>query len=187
VTVVKLGGSLLDDGHPRALLDALVLLARARPIVVVPGGGPFADAVRHAADRHDPGASAAHWMAILAMDQHAQLLAGLAPEARLVAEAAALAAVTTPRRLAILAPYAWLRAEDPLPHSWDVTSDSIAAWIAGRLGARRLVLVKAGAAPEARPRAQIVDAYFGRALPAGLDCRIVSGRHPEQLEAAIAG
>jgi type VI secretion system protein ImpG len=44
--------------------------------------------------------------------------------------------------LPIVAPYHWLRAVDPLPHSWDVTSDSIAAWVAGAVGAQRLLLVK---------------------------------------------
>ena len=45
-------------------------------------------------------------------------------------------------RVPVIAPYRWLREADPLPHSWDVTSDSIAAWLASALGAARLVLVK---------------------------------------------
>ena len=31
-----------------------------------------------------------------------------------------------------------------LPETWDLTSDSLAAWLAGALGARSLVLVKHG-------------------------------------------
>ncbi|MGH7649286.1 MAG: hypothetical protein ACREND_14305, partial [Gemmatimonadaceae bacterium] len=62
-------------------------------------------------------------------------------------------------------PYRWLRARDPLPHSWDVTSDSIAAWVAGELHARRLVLVK----PAVAEQAALVDAYFQRALPNGVE------------------
>ena len=31
---------------------------------------------------------------------------------------------------------------DALPASWEVTSDSIAAWVAAQIGAERLVLVK---------------------------------------------
>ena len=64
------------------------------------------------------------------------------------------------RRLPVLAPSRWLRDADPLPHSWDVTSDSIAAWVAGEVGARRLVLVKPPGAGD-----QAVDPYFHRALP----------------------
>ena len=59
-----------------------------------------------------------------------------------------------------LVPSRWLSSVDPLPHTWDVTSDSIAAWVAGAVGATRLVLVKPpGAGAEA------VDAYFHRGLP----------------------
>jgi aspartokinase-like uncharacterized kinase len=61
------------------------------------------------------------------------------------------------RRIPVLAPYAWLRRADPLPHSWEVTSDSIAAWIARAIGASRLVLVKP---PGAESRPDIVDGYF---------------------------
>ena len=42
----------------------------------------------------------------------------------------------------MLLPAALLAEHDPLPESWDVTSDSIAAWVAGAAGASRLVLLK---------------------------------------------
>jgi hypothetical protein len=70
----------------------------------------------------------------------------------------------------VLAPYRWLRDADPLPHSWDVTSDSIAAWVAGALGARRLVLVK----PPGASGDGAVDAYFARVLPAHIAAEIIS-------------
>jgi hypothetical protein len=119
-------------------METLAATARRHWIVVVPGGGSFADAVRLADQRFRLGDSAAHWMAILAMDQYGHLLAHLAPRARLVRSRRDLA----PGRLNVLAPSAWLRRADPLPHSWDVTSDSIAAWFARTLRVRRLMLVK---------------------------------------------
>src|SRR5262249_9692913 len=75
--------------------------------------------------------------------------------------------------------------------------DSIAAWVAGALGARRLVLLKSvGGAPGAgkavRARATpaqlggIVDEHFARALPPGLSCWIVGGARPERGAAAPA-
>ncbi|MFA5237120.1 MAG: uridylate kinase, partial [Methanoregula sp.] len=48
--------------------------------------------------------------------------------------------IARPRVTCVLLPYCALRRYDPLPHSWDVTSDTISAWIAGRLGADLLVL-----------------------------------------------
>jgi len=192
--VVKLGGSLLADGSLTLLLHTLGELASAHRVVVVPGGGPFADAVRRACSVHDPGSSAAHWMAILGMDQHAQLLAGLLPAARLATGPDEISAALADGQLAVLAPFGWLRAADPLPHGWHVTSDSIAAWVAARLPARRLVLLKSleGArGPEgdllteidagAAVAAGIVDQYFEQALAPHADCWILGGRHPERL------
>jgi aspartokinase-like uncharacterized kinase len=192
--VVKVGGSLLGDARLRALVGVLGELSRTRSLVVVPGGGPFADSVRCASAVLDPGPSAAHWMAILAMDQHAHLLAGLLPASRLVESPGGIAEAVAAGALPILAPSAWLRAADPLPHGWHVTSDSIAAWVAGRVSAERLVLLKAldGVPnPEGGILTQvelgspglrkIVDGYFTRAKPPGLETWILSGHHPERL------
>jgi aspartokinase-like uncharacterized kinase len=80
----------------------------------------------------------------------------------------------------VLAPHAWLRQRDPLPHTWSVTSDSVAAWVAGEVGASRLVLVKApGAAVD------LVDAYFERALPPTVHHTIVSAGDTVALTAAL--
>lgn len=168
-TVVKVGGALLAAPGPlesvvRALESAI---ARGDGIAVVPGGGPFADAVRHVDVALGIGPDAAHWMAVLAMDQHALLIASRTPHARVVEHPAEITGALVHGRLPVLAPYRWLRARDPLPHTWDVTSDSIAAWTAGELRARRLVLVK----PVAAEPATLVDAYFERALPN--DLRVV--------------
>jgi aspartokinase-like uncharacterized kinase len=166
--VVKVGGGLLRAGdslHPGALdatTAALADAARRWRLVVVPGGGPFADAVRAADAALSLDAGTAHWIAVLAMDQMAHLLAARIAGAVLVHDASTVRAALDAGRLPVLAPHRWLRAADPLPHSWAVTSDSIAAWLAGALGARRLVLVK----PVAGELAGLVDEYFPRALPA---------------------
>jgi aspartokinase-like uncharacterized kinase len=115
------------------------------------------------------GDDAAHWMAVLAMDQYAHLLAARIRGARIVEHGEDGGGVP------ILAPYRWLREMDPLPHSWDVTSDSIAAWTARAVGARRLILVK----PASAPLAELTDGYFARALPAGVS---VSVRTPGDLD-----
>ena len=193
--IVKVGGSLLDGRTLPPLLTALDELAATHRLVLVPGGGTFADAVREACSLHDPGTSAAHWMAILAMDQHAHLLASLLSKARLATGPAEIDRALAEERLAVLAPFRWLEAADPLPHGWHVTSDSIAAWVAARLCAPRLLLLKAvpglpGANGEVVPSARlpapglkgIVDEYFEKAIEPGLRCWAVSGHHPRQLE-----
>jgi 5-(aminomethyl)-3-furanmethanol phosphate kinase len=167
--VVKLGGGLL--GAPGALgrvCAAVAAIGRREPLVVVPGGGPLADAVRALDRAVGLSPDAAHWMAILAMDQYAHLLAERIPGGRLVEEAGAIAAVLSAGEIAVLAPSRWLRAADILPHSWDATSDSVAAFVAGALDAVRLDLVKPAEVTEAG-----VDACFATVVPAGLEVRIL--------------
>ena len=181
-TVIKIGGGLLGTaGAFELVIEALTAFARGRRLAIVPGGGPFADAVRQMFRRFKIGEDAAHWMAVLGMDQYAYALAARLPNAVLVESADAITAAIKARRLPVIAPYRWLRGADPLPHSWDVTSDSIAAWIAGTLGARRIVLIK----PADRERKKLVDAYFVHALRGGVEHLIVTADDLGQLEMAL--
>jgi len=167
-TVIKVGGALIEDPASFAcLVDALQALStrhRDGPLLlVVPGGGPFADTVREVDWQLAAGDDAAHWMAILGMDQHAHLLVARTPVAVLVESADEARVAHEAHRLPVLAPYRWLRARDPLPHSWSVTSDSIAAWIAIELGASELLLVKATTGPADA----VTDPYFHTVLETG--------------------
>lgn len=163
--VVKLGGALAaDPAILDAALAAVAAAGRQMPLCVVPGGGPFANAVRAVATRHPLSDSAAHWMAILGMDQYAHFVAERIEGAVLVDEIGAILEAGRDGRIAVLAPYRWCRAADLLPHTWAVTSDSIAATLAGTIGARRLVLLK----PVDGPVDALVDAHFGQAVPADL-------------------
>jgi 5-(aminomethyl)-3-furanmethanol phosphate kinase len=165
ILVIKLGGSLAAiPGALDSACAAVSDLARRHRVVVVPGGGPFADAVREFDRREGLGDDAAHWMAILAMDQYAHVLAQRIDRAVLVEEPGGIGAAVGAGRPAVLAPYRWMRSADVLPHSWDATSDSVAAFIAGALDAARLVLVKPG---DGRPE-EMVDGCFLRVLPADL-------------------
>jgi len=181
-TVLKIGGGLLGKaGAFELTIEAVTAFRPGRRLVVVPGGGPFADAVREMFKRAKIGEDAAHWMAVLGMDQYAHALAARIPDAVLVDGAGGVAAALQSGRLPVLAPYRWLRAADPLPHSWDVTSDSIAAWLAGALGARRVVLVK----PADAEHKKLVDSHFLRTLPSGVEHLIVTADDLGQLDVAL--
>jgi dihydroneopterin aldolase len=145
VIVVKLGGSIAKGGGLPAWLTALES-GRGR-VVIVPGGGAFADAVREAQRRHGFGDLAAHRMALLAMEQYAIMLADSARWLVPCSSAEHIAAALHDGNAGIWLPSAMALADPRIPQSWSVTGDSLAAWLARRLAASALVLVKSVAAP----------------------------------------
>jgi dihydroneopterin aldolase len=139
--IVKLGGSFAGDSR---LADWGAMLAAAPcPVLIVPGGGPFADAVREAQGPMGYSDRAAHRMAILAMAQYGEALADRfhLPVVATEPEINAL------RGAAVWSPLASALDDPHLPASWDLTSDSIAAWLAARLRASGLLLVKQALPP----------------------------------------
>ena len=142
IIVVKLGGSLAGSRH---LVDWVGALANCGGrSVVVPGGGPFADAVRQAQAKIGFSDAAAHHLALLAMEQFGWALANLNPNFRVADSAVAIGSALRAGNVPIWSPVKMvLDCREVFP-SWDVTSDSLAAWLAGEIGARQLVLVKHG-------------------------------------------
>lgn len=176
--ILKLGGSLA--GAP--VLDRwLALLDRhgGGRVVVVPGGGPFADAVRRAQRSVGYDDATAHDMALLAMEQYALALANrartLRPAATKTTIRATLRACATP----VWLPSRMLAGRDDAGRDWNTTSDSLAAWLAAELGAPRLVLVKRRSLTKpttarSLARAGIVDQAFPAALArCACECRII--------------
>lgn len=139
--VVKIGGSLSRDPLLQTWLRELNELGGGR-VVIVPGGGGFADQVREhqAVWRFDD--LAAHNMAVLAMAQHALMMQGLCRRLVVAATEPQIRHALHAGRTAAWAPFGLLRQEADTLTSWDVTSDSLAAWLANRLNAERLMIVK---------------------------------------------
>lgn len=140
IRVVKLGGSL----HPAPELpDWLAALSAAGGrAVLVPGGGPFADQVREAQARwrfHD---RTAHRMALLAMEQYGLMLCGLEPGLIPAASREDMLAVLARGDTPVWLPSQLCLDNPEIPENWDVTSDSLAAWLAAHLDAEALALVK---------------------------------------------
>ena len=140
--VIKIGGSLGRGEKLKGLCGRLAKLGCRHRILIVPGGGAFADTVRHYDSRYRLGKSASHWMAILAMDQFGYLLTELIPGSEPVRSLLAAHKIADGGKLPVLTPFDLLRRADPLPHSWKVTSDSIAAWVAASARAQVLILLK---------------------------------------------
>jgi 5-(aminomethyl)-3-furanmethanol phosphate kinase len=200
LTVVKVGGGLAREaGDPalRALCAAIAEAGARHALLVVPGGGDFADAVRDHDRRFGLRPETAHQMAILAMDQFGWALADLIPGA---APCTGLEGPVQDGSVSVLLPAALLVERDPLPATWAVTSDSIAAWVAGAAGAGRLVLVKPVAGlyrewpPAGEPIARLTVDELAALRPAGVDDQlpaalraagvetwVIDGREPARL------
>lgn len=144
IVVVKLGGSVVRVRQLDGWLD--VIAGAQSPIVVVPGGGALADEVR--TYQRDLGFddAAAHRMALLAMDQLAWAVASVRPGFEVGATEAALRGILARGHVAVWAPYAAIAGRTDLEESWRLTSDSLALWLAGKLGARACYLIKSVAA-----------------------------------------
>ncbi|MCX7627060.1 MAG: uridylate kinase [Methylophilaceae bacterium] len=163
--VVKLGGSLLGTPELQDWLDVLVSEGDGR-VVVVPGGGPFADAVRTAQRVVGFGDAIAHQMALLAMEQYGLMLKGMQPALAVATSELAIAERGWQHRAMVWLPSQMVMGDETIPKSWEVTSDSLAAWLAAKLEASHLILVKhAGRLGDVMPAALlsaagVLDAAF---------------------------
>ena len=138
--VVKLGGSFAFSEQLRNWIEALA--ACAGQVVIVPGGGPFADAVRLAQTRMGFDDRAAHRMALLAMEQYGRALASFNSVLSPADSVSAIRQHLDADRVPVWMPSPMVLRADDIAPSWDVTSDSLAAWLAARIGADRVFLVK---------------------------------------------
>ncbi|MDR3637463.1 MAG: uridylate kinase [Isosphaeraceae bacterium] len=168
--VIKVGGSLLDWPELPARLSYYLKERAAERLVIVAGGGAAADVVRGLDRVHGLGEERAHDLALRALDFTAHVLASAVTGLDAVDDEAELSRVWGLARTPVFAPRRLLESDEKrsgraLPHTWDVTTDSIAAYVAQRLGAPELVLLKSAPLPragsaESAARAGLVDAHF---------------------------
>ena len=209
ITVVKVGGSMASNPEKLSvLLKILVGLSKRQPLVIVPGGGEFADTVRTADKRFNLSCEASHRMAILGMDQFGILLADLTPNAITAKTFSDAKDALNLGKLPIFLPSNMIFLEDPLENSWDVTSDSIALYIAHRLDASKVLLCTDvdgifTANPKTAKNSELIKKINATALLAmkqrtsvdkalpkllgqwPIDCYVVNGLFPERLEAIL--
>lgn len=169
--VVKVGGSLYAWPDLAARLGDWLrpFFRQGTPLLLVPGGGPTADVVRQFDRDHGLGEETAHWLALRALALNAHFLAALLPDTAVVETPKDAVRLWCRGRLPVLDGHAFARADESgpgrLPHTWSVTSDSLAARVADVAGARRLVLLKSVTVPEGLTWAEavrygFVDEYF---------------------------
>lgn len=197
--VVKLGGSLFEGengcGPPQgAMLLALVSRATV-PLVIVPGGGAFADTARNEQRRLGLSDPAAHRMALYAMHQMALAIVDRQPEPprMIVADSARGIIDALGRgRIPVWVPLPMTDSDPGIPEDWSITSDGLAAWLAARIGAREVVLVKSFAGAGETSLAELagmgaVDPEFARRVAGGEIGWRVLGAGDEAVLATLVG
>lgn len=187
--IIKLGGSLIQSARRimRELRD--YTNSTGESILIVPGGSIFADTVR----KINPSQEAAHWMAILAMEQYGYYLAD-GTDVKLTDR------VENTNETFILLPYNLLKNNDELPHTWDVTSDTIAAWVAWKQKARFIKLTDVDGiylegilqnelnAKDLIGKETCVDAELPNFLMKNnMNCEIINGNCPGRVVNALKG
>ena len=140
--IVKLGGSLSQSDALIKCLNSLEQNYQGREVVIVPGGGAFADQVRLAQHLWQFDDKTAHNMAILAMQQMALLIKGLKCGFSIVRSVTDIRKQLHQQKIVIWSPDIIELECAAIQASWDITSDSLAAWLAKVLSATELVLVK---------------------------------------------
>jgi 5-(aminomethyl)-3-furanmethanol phosphate kinase len=140
--VIKLGGSLAVSGKLQQCLDKIERCYQGRAVVIVPGGGVFADQVRHSQKQWQFDDRTAHQMAILAMQQMALLFKALKPHFTIAASTVELCKPFNKKGIAIWLPDIIELDQAGIHSSWNITSDSLSAWLAKTLEADELILVK---------------------------------------------
>ena len=140
--VVKVGGSLESSPRIRELLGLLADYGQSN-IVIVPGGGRFADRVRARQAEFKLDDVTAQVMAIHAMEQYAGVLCKLNSNLHpIVAIDEINDVVNKKAAVPVWLPGKLLDGQPDIPVGWQVTSDSLALWFAKEINAQALILIK---------------------------------------------
>jgi aspartokinase-like uncharacterized kinase len=180
--VIKLGGSLVAANSLLDCLNRLEQNYQGKTVVIVPGGGAFAEQVRLAQKHWQFDDYCAHAMALLAMQQMAWLIKGLKANF-ILAHSVNDIIQQRVQRILIWSPDIDELTQAGIPASWDITSDSLAAWLAKTLLADELIIVKSVAIDytlslEQLTECGIIDNAFCEFVAnAGYSVRVVNQQH----------
>ncbi len=194
--VIKIGGSLQADPKDlRKLCMTLATVSKEYNILVVPGGGRLARVIRKLQKDLKFSDETAHSVALLAMNVYGIVLHELIEGSRLTESLESLSSGCT-----IFLPFRELDRCEDLKRCWDVTSDSISAWVSLRVGCKKLILVKMtdGIRVGGRRRnllttgdlkrvnQPVVDKEISWLLEkGGITCWIVNGKHPNRIKGVL--
>ena len=161
---LKIGGSLYASDYLNEWINQLAEI-QDQKIIIVPGGGPFADQVRESEKIHNFSSEGSHDMAVMAMQQFARMICDHNSSLALVGSLNEINNCS--QSCMVWAPYGMVHALCSYPKDWNTTSDSLAVWLATELSAEHLCLVKSSPVDkkiEEILQSELVDDYFPTAL-----------------------
>ena len=184
--VIKLGGSLIKDrGALRSILSELEVLSKEHRLMIVPGGGEFADLVRTYDQEFGLSDNISHKMAILAMDMNGLVISNFSdkftPVYSLDLNNKLFKKTINQKyknKIPVLIPSQFLYSRKDIEPSWDVTSDSLSVYIANFLGAEKLILLKS--TDSGKDSVDPMFKEFIEKYPVRYD--LINGKHPERIK-----
>lgn len=198
--VIKIGGSLFPQ-HAKKLIEGLT----SENVIIICGGGEFANQIREYDKLFGFSDTAAHESAIMCMDITGRLLSDICDNAEATYDLKTAKKILKKGKIPILLPSRLLHYVDPLEHSWNVTSDSISFYISQMIQAKLLIATDVDGIYTRKPSAK--DAIFIHEINAkkllsfgetsidaalselllkfGSNCYVVNGKHPERILSLI--
>lgn len=153
--IIKIGGSTLRTGRLAQTLN--LILKRQRPVIIVPGGGPFADFIRDAQREFGFSDTAAHHMALQAMHQFAYLISEFSQEFILCEFVKEFTDALMKDKIPIWLPLRMVETASDIAKNWSITSDSLTAWLAVQFGGAEVCLLKSCPVPEHQSLGELSD------------------------------
>ena len=142
--IFKIGGKILDNS--KNLINTIAQFTQLfedgviKKIILIPGGGLLANFVRNIYREFKINDELAHWMAIYSMDYNGIELKRKFSHLQIYEDYEKLEKES--KALSIFLPYKYLKSKNELPHTWDVTSDSITLYLAKKFGVPECFLIK---------------------------------------------
>lgn len=198
--VVKIGGSLF----PNYAIDLAKKLVNTNSLIVL-GGGEFANLIRKYDSEINFSQETNHWTAIDCMDIIAKLVNDKVESTKLAYSIDDAIAISDEGFTPIFVVSKFLREDDPFECSWDVTSDSIAAYISHLLNANLLIVTNVNGIYTQEPKESgstfiskidaktmlnFPESSIDVMLPTlllkfGTNCYVVNGKYPERVLSLI--
>jgi aspartokinase-like uncharacterized kinase len=142
--IFKIGGKILENfedlNSTISQLTQLFEKDRIQKIILIPGGGSLANFIRNVYSELKFTEELGHWMGVISMNYNGIELGKKFPEVDIIEDINTLRKLH--KSLCIFLPYRFLKEIDRLPHSWDVTSDSITLFLAKELDIPHSFLIK---------------------------------------------